>query len=64
MPGGGVAQSPARLVGRDDELSMLRDALGRALAGEAAVVVVRGEAGIGKPGWRQRRWAASMHRGG
>ena len=36
------------LVGRDDELSRLRAALERAVAGSPATVVVGGEAGVGK----------------
>ncbi|HVF05672.1 MAG TPA: AAA family ATPase [Frankiaceae bacterium] len=37
-----------RLVGRDDALARLRDALARAAAGTRAVVLVAGPAGIGK----------------
>jgi DNA-binding CsgD family transcriptional regulator len=37
-----------RLVGRDPELALLREQLDRARAGEARIVFVRGEAGIGK----------------
>jgi DNA-binding CsgD family transcriptional regulator len=40
--------SSAVLVGRDDELSLLRGALGRAVGGSPATVVVAGEAGVGK----------------
>jgi hypothetical protein len=40
--------SSAVLVGRDDELSRLRAALRRAVAGSPATVVVAGEAGVGK----------------
>jgi DNA-binding CsgD family transcriptional regulator len=40
--------SSAVLVGRDDELSRLRAALRRAVAGTPATVVVAGEAGVGK----------------
>ncbi|MFD2763345.1 helix-turn-helix transcriptional regulator [Micromonospora eburnea] len=36
------------LVGRQQELAGLREALGRARAGEAATVLVGGEAGVGK----------------
>lgn len=38
----------ARLVGRGRELSLLRDELGRATAGEFRCVVLVGEAGVGK----------------
>jgi DNA-binding CsgD family transcriptional regulator/tetratricopeptide (TPR) repeat protein len=37
-----------RLVGRDGELALLREQFGRARRGEARIVFVRGEAGIGK----------------
>jgi AAA ATPase domain len=47
---GGVAQrvSSPVLVGRDAEVAQLRAALERAAAGQPAVVVVAGEAGVGK----------------
>ena len=38
----------ARLVGRDQELRLLREQLDRARAGEARIVFVSGEAGVGK----------------
>lgn len=40
--------SPTALVGRDEELSALDSALNRAFGGNATVVVVEGEPGIGK----------------
>jgi DNA-binding CsgD family transcriptional regulator/tetratricopeptide (TPR) repeat protein len=43
----GRASSP-RFVGRHDELALLRDAFATAASGEAAAVVVGGEAGVGK----------------
>src|SRR4051812_34942572 len=36
------------LVGRDGDLDVLRDAWARAATGEPRIVVIRGEAGIGK----------------
>ncbi len=36
------------MCGRDDELSLLRDALARAVAGQGGVVFITGEPGIGK----------------
>ena len=38
----------SRFIGRADELAALVDALGEALAGTSAVVLLQGEAGIGK----------------
>ncbi len=43
-----IRSSSARVVGRDAELAQLADALKRARAGEAAAVLVGGEAGAGK----------------
>lgn len=40
--------SPTPLVGRAPELGVLRAALGRAAAGDAGLVLVAGEAGVGK----------------
>jgi DNA-binding CsgD family transcriptional regulator/tetratricopeptide (TPR) repeat protein len=47
---GGVARrvSSPELVGRDGEAAQLRAALERAAAGQPAIVVVAGEAGVGK----------------
>jgi predicted ATPase len=39
------------LVGRDAEMVWLRGALERAGTGEPAIVVVAGEAGVGKTRW-------------
>ena len=39
---------PAPLVGRDGELAMVREALDGARQGQSGVLVIRGEAGIGK----------------
>jgi DNA-binding CsgD family transcriptional regulator len=48
MTGIGVARPPVVLVGRDRECAAIDRLLDQALIGEAAVLVVRGEAGIGK----------------
>ncbi len=53
VPAGG----PAGLVGRDDELAYLDTAAGRAGDGSTEIVVVDGEAGIGKTALL-RAWAA------
>jgi adenylate cyclase len=45
---GRPAVGAARLVGRDGELALLDDALTRAMQGQAQVVGVVGEAGVGK----------------
>jgi DNA-binding SARP family transcriptional activator len=56
------ARRPAGLVGRDDELAYLDTMAGRARDGSAEIVVVDGEAGIGKTAllraWTTRRAAA------
>ena len=56
------AQAGPGLVGRDDELACLEAVAARARAGPAEVVVVDGEAGIGKTtllrAWADRRAAA------
>jgi len=56
------ARRPAGLVGRDDELAYLDTMAGRARGGSAEIVVVDGEAGIGKTAllraWAARRAAA------
>jgi hypothetical protein len=51
------AGRPAGLVGRDDELAYLDTAAGRARDGSTEIVVVDGEAGIGKTALL-RAWAA------
>src|SRR5262245_56268586 len=43
-----AAKSPPQGVGRENALSLIRDRLGRMLAGERQIVFVTGEAGIGK----------------
>ncbi len=42
------ASAPGKLVGRERELSELRDCLGKALSGERQIVFITGEPGIGK----------------
>ena len=44
----GVVGVETPLVGRDDELALVRDALGSVEAGSGGVLIVMGEAGIGK----------------
>ena len=46
---------PSQMIGRDAERATLRDALGNLLRGEGEVVVIQGEAGIGKSVRRPRR---------
>jgi DNA-binding SARP family transcriptional activator/tetratricopeptide (TPR) repeat protein len=50
-----IVASDSGLVGRVAELALLNDALRRAAAGTAAVLVIEGEAGIGKSALL-RRW--------
>ena len=42
------------LVGRDRELAILRERLAAALAGQGGLVLIGGEAGIGKTPLRRR----------
>ena len=54
MGAGGESVRPAPaagFVGRDGELSVLHAALRRASAGRPGMVLVAGEAGVGKSGW-------------
>ena len=57
------ARGPAGLVGRDEELAYLDTMAGRARAGSAEIVVVDGEAGIGKTAL-VRAWAAQRDAAG
>jgi class 3 adenylate cyclase/tetratricopeptide (TPR) repeat protein len=43
-----AARGFSRFVGRDSELAVMEDALERTVAGDAAIVAVSGEAGVGK----------------
>jgi class 3 adenylate cyclase/tetratricopeptide (TPR) repeat protein len=43
-----IARGLSRFVGRDDEMGVLEDALERALEGDASVIGIVGEAGVGK----------------
>ena len=61
MTGGGVHQQSSPYVGRDDALKRLDSSLAQAAAGEGSVVLVYGEAGIGKT--RLCDQAAQAHRG-
>jgi DNA-binding CsgD family transcriptional regulator/DNA polymerase III delta prime subunit len=42
------SQSPSRLVGRERELTILRERLAAAIAGRGSLVLIGGEAGVGK----------------
>ena len=48
LPGPLAPESPFPFVGREDELTILRNALARAESGEGGVVLVTGEPGAGK----------------
>ena len=51
-----------RLVGRRDEMAALEDEFARAAAGEFRVVLLLGEAGVGKSGWAGSCWHATRRR--
>ncbi len=63
VPPPAPARGPAGLVGRDEELAYLDTMAGRARAGSAEIVVVDGEAGIGKTAL-VRAWAAQRDAAG
>jgi len=56
-----AAAANPRMVGRDTELAVLQDALQAGQAGSPRVVVVRGEAGIGKTRLLQEFRSAATH---
>ena len=64
-PMAGAAAAPATepFVGRRSELQLLHDALGGALAGRGRVVVLSGEAGIGKTRLAQEVATLALRRG-
>jgi predicted ATPase len=64
MTGGDVPQPSVPFVGRDDALKQLDAALARAVAGEGSVVLVHGEAGIGKTRLCEQAGRAHRSRGG
>jgi DNA-binding CsgD family transcriptional regulator len=53
----------ATLVGREREQAVLRDALDAALAGHGSLVLIGGEAGVGKTALAEATLAAAGHRG-
>ncbi|MFC8850879.1 MULTISPECIES: helix-turn-helix transcriptional regulator [unclassified Micromonospora] len=53
----------AELVGRDDQISMLRDLLTHAVEGRGGALVLRGEAGIGKSALLEHLVRAGHERG-
>jgi tetratricopeptide (TPR) repeat protein len=63
VPPPAPARGPAGLVGRDEELAYLDTMAERARAGSAEIVVVDGEAGIGKTAL-VRAWAAQRDAAG
>jgi DNA-binding CsgD family transcriptional regulator len=64
MTGGGVPQRSVPFVGRDDALKRLDSSLARAAAGEGSIVLVYGEAGIGKSRLCDQAGQAHRDRGG
>ncbi len=61
-PQGPAPAAPA-LVGRDRELAALRDALTAALSGRGSLVLIGGEAGIGKTALAEVLLAAARKQG-
>ena len=57
------APQPLPLVGRDRELALLREQLAAALAGEGSLVLIGGEAGIGKTALAEALAVEAMARG-
>ena len=58
------ADPSPRLVGRDRELALLRNQFGAALAGQGGLVLIGGEAGIGKTALVRAFAAEAAARGG
>ena len=63
MAGATAAPTTEPFVGRRSELQLLHDALGGALAGRGRVVVLSGEAGIGKTRLAQEVATVALRRG-
>lgn len=63
LMGGAASAATEPFVGRRSELQLLRDALGGALAGRGRVVVLSGEAGIGKTRLAQEVATLALRRG-
>src|SRR5215210_5258737 len=61
-PAQAILTSPP-LVGRERELAMLRDALAAALAGRGSLVLIGGEAGLGKTTLAEALLAEAIKRG-
>ncbi|PYI78277.1 MAG: hypothetical protein DMF04_03905, partial [Verrucomicrobia bacterium] len=56
----GIEGLRAPLVGRDEELGEIRDALADLQHGRGSVVAIMGEAGLGKSRWEKQVWAKAV----